>query len=452
MNAVRYIITLILFSIVLEANAQETETPSKEVFVMQIRDQIDPVMSRYVELALEDARERQSDYVVIDMDTYGGAVNDADKIRTLVLDFEKPVFVYINKNAASAGALISIACDSIYMDGGANIGAATVVNGQDGQAMPDKYQSYMRSMMRSTAEENNRDPKIAEAMVDETLEVKGVSEEGKVLTFTTNEAIAHGFCEAEVDGINDIMERVGEESYQLHHFELGSTESIIAFFLSPMVSGFLILLILGGIYFEFQTPGVGFPLAAAIIGAIFYFVPYYMNGLAENWEIILFFVGVVLLGLEIFVIPGFGVAGVSGIVCMVAGLTLVMLGNDNFDFTFVDKESIAQALITTSSGFILAVVSIVIFASRLPQSKAFRRISLQTTLSKEEGYTADFHEENYIGMVAVAYTVLRPSGKIIVDDKVLDAYTRGSFIGKGEQVEVIAQTGTSLKVKKYTES
>ncbi len=128
----------------------------QKVFVMEIRDEIDPRMSRYVELALEAAREQQADYVVIDMDTYGGAVNDADDIRSRLLEFEKPVFTFINKNAASAGALISIATDSIYMQKGSSIGAATVVSGADGSQAPDKYQSYMRSMMRSTAEAHGR--------------------------------------------------------------------------------------------------------------------------------------------------------------------------------------------------------------------------------------------------------------------------------------------------------
>ena len=161
------------------------------------------------------------------MDTYGGAVNDADDIRTRILDFEIPIYVWINKDAASAGALISIACDSIYMSSGASIGAATVVTG-DGTQAPDKYQSYMRSIMRSTAEAKGRDPKIAEAMVDEDIEVDSISMEGKVITFSTKEAIKYGFCDAELNSVVEIMERQGIEDYEITKFELGSTEDILS--------------------------------------------------------------------------------------------------------------------------------------------------------------------------------------------------------------------------------
>ena len=281
------------------------ESEKKKVLVGKIDNNIDPRTNRYSKLLLEEASENDYDIVVIEMDTYGGAVNDADDIRTRILDFEIPIYVWINKDAASAGALISIACDSIYMSSGASIGAATVVTG-DGTQAPDKYQSYMRSIMRSTAEAKGRDPKIAEAMVDEDIEVDSISMEGKVITFSTKEAIKYGFCDAELNSVVEIMERQGIEDYEITKFELGSTEDIISFFLNPVVSSILILLILGGLYFELQTPGIGFPIIASITALILYLVPYYLNGVAENWEIIMFFVGVILIMLEVFVIPGFG--------------------------------------------------------------------------------------------------------------------------------------------------
>ena len=171
------ILLLILCSILSTSAIAQDSLSKPLVFQMLIDSEIDPRTNRYTELALEKATEMDADYVIIEMDTYGGALNDADDIRTRVLNYEKPVYVYINKDAASAGALISIACDSIYMAKGASIGAATVVTG-DGTAAPDKYQSYMRSIMRSTAEANGRDPKIAEAMVDQNLEVDSISTAG----------------------------------------------------------------------------------------------------------------------------------------------------------------------------------------------------------------------------------------------------------------------------------
>ncbi|MDH5599148.1 MAG: S49 family peptidase, partial [Cyclobacteriaceae bacterium] len=176
----------------------------KKVLVIEIKSEIDPRSNRYVELALEYAEEIEADVVIVEMDTYGGLVTDAKDIVENILDFKKPIWVYINKDAASAGALISIACDSIYMAPGASIGAATVVMGE-GEAAPDKYQSYMRSTMRSTAEEKGRDPRIAEAMVDQNIEIEGVTKAGEVITFSTSEAITHGFCEGKVESIEEIL-------------------------------------------------------------------------------------------------------------------------------------------------------------------------------------------------------------------------------------------------------
>ncbi len=427
-------------------SAQQENNERPLVMLMKIQGDIDPRSNRYTELALERAEEINADYVVIEMDTYGGALNDADDIRTRVLNFEKPIYVYINKDAASAGALISIACDSIYMAKGASIGAATVVTA-DGAAAPDKYQSYMRSIMRSTAEATGRNPDIAEAMVDETLEVEGVSEDGKVITFSTSEAIKHGFCEAQVSNLDEIMKRSGVEDYELDEFEIGTAEKIIAFFLNPFVSGILVLVIIGGLYFELQTPGVGFPILASVVALVLYLTPYYLNGLAENWEIIVFLVGIVLIALEVFVIPGFGVPGILGIICTVGSLILMMVNNDAFDFSFVELDEILFASAAVISGLVGAVVVMFVGGASLANSKVFQRIALSETMEKTAGYTSNFKKESFIGKTGVAYTVLRPSGKVMIDGDIYDAHTRGNYIDKDVEVEVINEEGTSLKVK-----
>lgn len=414
---------------------------------MEIRDNIDPRMNRYVELALDQATELAADIIIIDMDTYGGAVNDANDIRTRILDFDKPIWVYINNDAASAGALISIASDSIYMRPGANIGAATVVNGADGSQAPDKYQSYFRSIMRSTAEENGRDPMIAEGMVDDRVVIEGVTEEGKVITFTTAEAIRNGYCEGEVSSIEDILSKNGISDYELLAYELSGTEKVISFFLNPMISGLLILVITGGIFFELQTPGVGFPLAAAGVALVLYLVPYYLNGLAANWEIGALILGISLIALEVFVIPGFGLAGVAGITCVVASLIFIMLGNDNLNFDFVPSEEIRKASLVVVIGMFSSVLLLLILGYRLTSSKIFKRVALVTEQKREDGYIATSYTEDLIGKEGIATTILRPSGRVEIEDDIYDAYTRGEYVEEGEKIEVVSQEGTSLKVK-----
>ena len=422
--------------------------PAKpQVMVMEIRDEIDPRMLRQVKLALEHAEKIKADYIIIDMDTYGGVLTDAKEIVDLVMGVKKPVWVFINSDAASAGALISIACDSIYMMPGASIGAATVVEG-DGKQAPDKYQSYMRSIMRSTAEVNHRDPRIAEGMVDDRIVIDSIKQAGKVITFTTSEAIKYGYCEAKVESIEEILKRNKIENYQLHRFQLGPTEKIVAFFLNPFISGILILVILGGIYFELQTPGVGFPIFAALTALVLYLVPYYLSGLAQYWEIIALFVGILLLMAEIFVIPGFGVAGVAGITLTVVSMILIMLNNDFFNFEFVPMGSIVMATFATLGGISGGMLLLFFGGAKLTNTKAFKRMALMDTQESNQGYSVNTSNPSLLGRSGIAHTVLRPSGKVFIDEQVFDAFTRGEYVEKGEAIEVIGTEGVTLRVKK----
>ena len=419
----------------------------KQVMVMEIKATIDPAMKRYVEVAFENAKNVEADVVIIEMDTYGGVLTDAKEIVDVVMKFPKPVWVFINSDAASAGALISIACDSIYMSPGATIGAATVVDGS-GVKAPDKYQSYMRSIMRSTAEENHRNPRIAEGMLDETIEIDSISPAGQVITFTTDEAIKYGFCEGKVKSIEEILSRNGITEYEIVPFELSAAEKVVSFFLNPFVSGLLILLIIGGLYFELQTPGVGFPGLAAAVALVLYLVPYYLTGLAENWEIIAFFVGLALIALEIFVIPGFGVAGITGIGLTVVSLVLIMVNNDAFNFDFVPSENLFAALLATLTGLLGGIILLFVGGSRIADSKFFRKVALTTTQKRTQGYTSSFFTDQMKGKTGTAHTVLRPGGKILIEGKIYDAYTQGDYINKGESIEVIGEETTSLRVKK----
>ena len=433
-----------LLDLALGAVYAQTNT---KVMVMEIRSEIDPRMKRYVELALSHAEKTKADYVIVDMDTYGGVLTDAKEIVDLIMGFKKPVWVFINSDAASAGALISIACDSIYMAPGASIGAATVVEGAGGQAAPDKYQSYMRSIMRSTAEENGRNPRIAEGMVDEKIVIDSVKQAGKVITFTTSEAIANGYCEAKVQSIEEILKRNKIEHYDIETFHLGAADKVIAIFLNPFISGILILIILGGIYFELQTPGAVFPIMAALVALVLYLVPYYLNGLADYWEIIALFVGILLLIAEIFIIPGFGVAGIAGIILTVGSMILIMVNNDFFNFEFVPLGDIIVAAFAVLGGLSGGALLLFFGGAKLTQTKAFRRIALTETQEVSQGYTVNRSENSLVGKKGTAYTVLRPSGKVMIDEKIYDASTRGDYIEKGAEIVVLSTEGTTLKVR-----
>jgi membrane-bound serine protease (ClpP class) len=429
--------------------ASQLMAQQKTVMVMEIKSEIDPRTTRYVDLALKHATEIDAEVVLIEMDTYGGVLTDAKEVVDMLMRFNKPVWVFINADAASAGALISIACDSIYMSPAASIGAATVVDGSGNKA-PDKYQSYMRGIMRSTAEENGRDPAIAEGMVDEDVEIKGIKPAGKILTFSTSEALAHGYCEAKVESIEEILKRNNAADYKISRFELGVVERIISFTINPFISGILILIIIAGIYSEMQAPGLSFAGLAALIALTLYLVPYYLNDLAENWEIISFVIGIVLIAFEIFVIPGFGIAGITGIILTLVSLVLIMINNDGFDFQFVRTNDILIALAAAMGGLLGGVILLFVVGANIHGTRVYKKMALTDTQDSRKGYVSTVFEQSMTGKTGIAQTILRPSGKVIIEGKIYDAYTRGDYVEKGEAVEVISDEGTTLKVKPQT--
>lgn len=400
-------------------------------------------------MALEEAVKMQADLILIEMSTYGGLLESADSIRTKILNCPIPVYVFIHHNAASAGALIAIACDSIYMSTGSTIGAATVVD-QSGQVVPDKYQSYMRAMMRSTAEATGRDPNIAQAMVDPRIEIEGVIDSGSVLTFTASEAVKFGFCEGIADNVEDVLKLAGVSDYQMTEQEIRPVDKLIGFLINPVISGILIMIIIGGIYFELQTPGLGFPSIAAITAALLYFAPLYLEGLASHWEILVFIAGVVLVAVEIFAIPGFGIAGISGIVLVVTGLTLSLINNIGFDFSPVNFDNFIFSFFLVIISILISIIaSYFITKSLFTKNRMFGSLALETVASADEGYIAsDSRYREMVGKTGKAHTILRPVGKVMIAGELFDATALTGYIEKGEDVEVVRYEAAQLFVKR----
>ncbi len=457
---------LILFS---SGKAQEEqvmfETDENIVYVFKIMDQIAKPVWRTTLKAFEEAVSVKADYILLHMNTYGGQVDIADSIRTSILNSSIPVFVFIDNQAISAGALISIAADSIYMRPGGSIGAATVVN-QTGEVVPDKYQSFMRSTMRATAEAHGkdtiisgndtivrwfRDPKIAEAMVDPLLKVEGIVDSGQVLTLTAEEAVRVRFCEGLAKNIPEVLQMAGITNYRIERYEPSGLESFIMLLLSPVAQSLLIMIIIGGIYFELQSPGIGFPLGAAILAAMLYFAPLYLEGIAQNWEILVFIAGIILVALEIFVIPGFGVAGIAGIILVVAGLTMSMVDNVTFEYEGVgalDRVFRAFFLVVFSI-FVSFILSIYLSKLLFTSTKSFKGLALNTVQNRDEGYIGiNIMQKQMVGKSGTAFTVLRPSGRVEIEGEIYDARAEIGFIDKGEKVRVLRDEAGQLYVIK----
>ena len=402
---------------------------------IRLDQDIDPSSQRLVTLGLEKAREAQADYILLDLDTYGGAVNAADSIRSAILRYEKPVVAFVNMQAASAGALISIACDSIYMKTGSSIGAATVVS-QTGEVMPDKYQSFMRGMMRATAEANGRDPHIAESMTDTA----------NVLSLTPTEAIAVGFCEGICENEYEVAEKVsGGNAFVIKSMDDDMTwlDRLIQLLLNPLLQSIFMMMIIGGIFVEIRTPGIGLPLVTAIVGALLYFAPAYIGHLAQSWEILLFVVGLILIAVEIFVLPGFGVCGISGIIAVIAALAFSMV--DNLEFFHWDG-SINLRPIIQPLGIVVLSAAAAVFGSvwivrKLYETRSFDHIALRQEMKADEGFTGVVSDlEIYVGQGVTVFTDMRPGGKVMTSDsRILEATLRfGGYASKGEILKVVS--------------
>ena len=443
----RLVLLAFLIPIITSGQTDSTEQPTL-IYQFDIKEEIAPPAVRTTQRAFKEAKQEGADIILIHMNTYGGLVDAADSIRTKILNCDIPVYIYIDNNAASAGALIAIACDSIYMAPVASIGAATVVD-QSGKPVPDKYQSYMRSWMRATAEANGRDPDIAQAMVDPDIYIAGIIDTGKVLTFTTTEAMTHGFCEGKVENIPQLFEKAQIENYEIIKHKKTGADKIIGLLINPFVSGILIMIIVGGIYFELQSPGVGFPLVASVIAAMLYFAPLYVQGLADNWEIIIFAVGVILILVEVFAIPGFGVAGITGVTLVIAGLTLSLVGNVGFNFNAVSIDAGATAFFIVIIAIFFALIGSFWLSKKLFTTSIFGHLALEAEQISDEGYSvSNVRYENMLGRKGIAHSVLRPAGKVKIEGDVYDATALTGFIDKGDAVEVVKYETGQLFVMK----
>ena len=402
---------------------------------IRLDQDIDPSAQRLVVLGLEKAAKAEADYVLLDINTYGGAVNAADSIRAAILRYDKPVVAYVNMQAASAGALISIACDSIYMRTGSSIGAATVVN-QTGEVAPDKYQSFMRGMMRATAKANGRDPEIAESMVDTT----------NVLSLTPDEAMEVGYCEGIAEEVSDVARIVaGDNEFIIKDMEDDMTwlDRLIQFLLNPLLQSIFMMMIIGGIFVEIRTPGIGLPLLTAVVGALLYFAPGYLGHLVSYWEILLFVVGLILIAMEIFVLPGFGVCGIAGIIAVVVSLAFAMVDNAelfHWDGT-LNLEPVLMPLGIVIISSAVAIFGSVWLVKKLYETRSFDHIALRQSLTGEEGFVGVVSGlESLVGQEVTVFTDMRPSGKVrTADGRIFEASMKyGGYAVKGQTLKVVS--------------
>lgn len=439
----------ILFAL-LSAIVALTTASASRVVILTLDDEINARAWQHTRRACDKAVAEDADLFVVKMNTYGGALDAADSISTALLRLPMPTAAYIDHNAASAGALIALACDTVYMTPGSSIGAATVVDGQ-GQPMPDKYQAYMSSIMRSTAQHHGkwiapgdtveswrRDPAIAASMVNPD----------KVTAFSTSEAYEAGFSDGTVSSLDELLSKLDMADAEVTHFQPTLTDDIIGFLSNAAVRAVLVMLILGGIYMEMHTPGLGVAAAVACVAACLYFLPMVISGTLAAWIVITLIAGIVLIALEVFVIPGFGVCGIGGIACILVALCAAIMPTFSIDPDVSTLGRLATPLFTVGSGLI-AAVALAAWLSSSHGPKFFRRHSeLMLTQDIKKGYIGvDMTPARLVGSQAVTMTAMRPAGKIIVEGEVFDAVSTGEFIEANRSVRILRYENAQLYVE-----
>ncbi len=415
-----------------------------KVLVGRIDGEINLAASAYVKRLIEAATVSEAAVLMLELNTFGGRVDAAVLIRDALIDAPMHTAVFINKRAISAGALISLACNSIAISPGGTIGAATPIASSPGQEMPaaveEKYLSYFRQEMRSTAETRGRNGDIAEAMVDADAEVPGVSDKGKLLTLNTRSALEHKFADAEARSLEEALEALGLDG-PIEEIARTWSEDLVGFLTSSAIASILVLgmMVLG--YMEMQSPGFGvFGIGALVCFLLLYF-SHYLVDLAGYEELLLFGLGVALLVVELFAIPGFGLIGVAGLLAVLSSLVMVLMAGDWSDISFENPftaEAITRVLVTT----VLGIVAILVLMRYLPtigdRTGLGRRLVLASELESAAGFES--HEpaaDELVGRTGTTLTALRPSGKARIDGRRLNVETEGDFLDRGQEVRVL---------------
>jgi membrane-bound serine protease (ClpP class) len=419
-------------------------TPSV-VYVVPIDGTIDLGLAPFVERVLREAAADKASAVILDVNTFGGRVDAAVIIRDALLNSPLRTVAFVNKRAISAGALISLAARTIAMGEGATIGAATPVQmGQGGetQATSEKSVSYVRKEFRATAEARNRPPLVAEAMVDPDVEIAGLIAKGKLLTLTTTEALKHKMADFRADTLEDVLRQLGLAGAEIRRPAPNWAEQVVRFLTHPVLGSMLMTIGIIGIIVELRTPGFGVPGAIGIASLAAFFWGHWLVRLAGWEELLLVAIGVALLALEVFVLPGFGVAGILGVVALLAGLGLSLVGAGATRAVFV----LAAARVVFS---VLAALVLSLLIMRLvPRLPFGRRVILETGLPSGGGWEplVESHRPPP-GAHGTAVSPLRPAGIADIGGERIDVVSEGGYIDAAEPIEVLRVEGNRVVVR-----
>jgi membrane-bound serine protease (ClpP class) len=420
--------------------------PTSVVYVIAIEGMIDLGLAPFLSRTVREAQEAGAAAVLLDINTFGGRVDAAVAMRDTLLNAPVRTIAYVNQRAISAGALIALACDTLIMTEGGTIGAATpVVGGGSGETTPadEKSVSYVRKEFRATAEVRKRPPELAEAMVDADVEIAGVVAKGKLLTLTASEALEHKVAELTAPTVEAALAAAGLAGAEMRQSRQTWAETLVRFLTHPVLSSLLMTVGLLGLLVEIRTPGFAVPGTVGLLSLGLFFWGHWIVQLAGWEELLLIAVGVLLLALEVFVIPGTTVAGIGGTIALVTRLGMTLVGAG------ATVSVVMTALARVAVSILLAMAGAFALFRVLPSLPFGRRLVLATEIASESGYvSAAESDRSFVGRTGTAVSPLRPAGIADIEGSRVDVVSDGAFIEAGSAIEVTRVDGNRIVVRK----
>lgn len=442
------LIALVLASIITAWLPASASSGRPLVYVAKIEGPIDLGLAPYIERVLADAQASGASAIVLRVNTFGGRVDAAVQIRDALLKSPVKSIAYIDTRAISAGALISLAANAIVMAPGGTIGAATPVqsNGTEATPVSEKTVSYVRKEFSATAESRGRDALVAQAMVDSDVVIPGVTDKGKLLTLTTDEALKLGIADFEAATLATALSKLGLKDAQIKETTPNWAEEVVRFLTNPIVSSLLVSIAMVGIIVEIRTPGFGIPGAIGLSSLALFMWGHWLVSLAGWEEVLLMLGGILLLILEAFVIPGFGVAGILGILALLGGLILSMVGDGSTVNAVIDAAS------RLGISLVIAIVASIALLRYLPKTRMGRHLVLETDLDAKSGFTSEPQSDHaLVGKLGVAMSMLRPAGIADIEGQRIDVVSDGEYIQAGEPIRVDHVDGNRVVVRHVIE-
>jgi membrane-bound serine protease (ClpP class) len=441
------LLALSLFSASWSLYAQPASTQKNVVYVVPVKGVIDLGLAPFIQRVLNEAQKHQAAAVILDINTFGGRVDAAVQIRDALLNSPVRTIAFIDKRAISAGALISLAAQTIVMAPGSTIGAATPVQsgpaGSTTAPTSEKTVSYVRKEFRATAESRKRPPLIAEAMVDSDVVIPDVSEKGKLLTLTTEEALKLKVADLQANSIEALLKELNILDTELRSFTPNWAEEVVRFLTHPVVSSLLVSVAMLGIFLELRTPGFGAPGVIGLSSLSLFMWGHWLVQLAGWEELLLALLGVFLFALELFVIPGFGIVGILGLLALLGALVMSTLGAGSH------SGFVLWAVVRMGFSVALAIVLTALFLKFLPKLPIGRKLILSTALETSDGFSsAPPTDYQWLGRTGLAHSTLRPAGIADFQGHRVDVVSDGEFIDAGAPIRVLHVDGNRIVVQR----